>query len=54
MTQNKIEKQPEEITICFLEVLVMPNGEVICKVKSLGWFDEFKKFLYNKNHNIEK
>lgn len=38
-------KQPKEITICNLEVFVMPNGEVLCCGKSLGWFDLFMEHL---------
>ena len=40
-----IEKQPKELTICTLEVLLMPNGEILCLGKSIGWFKEFKKYL---------
>lgn len=40
-----MEKQPEEITVCQLEVVVMPNGEVICLGKTVGWFKELGKFL---------
>lgn len=36
---------PKEMTICNLEVLVMPNGEVICKGKTLGWINNFDEFL---------
>lgn len=36
---------PEEMTLCTLQVLVMPNGEVICKGNSIGWVDELGKFL---------
>lgn len=28
---------PKTITVCSLEVVVMPNGEVICNGKTLGW-----------------
>lgn len=28
---------PDEITVMHLECVVMPNGEVICDGKSLGW-----------------
>lgn len=38
-------EQPKEITICNLEVVVMPNGEVICLGKSLGWFNKLAKYL---------
>ena len=32
-----ITKVPAEITVCNLEVVLMPNGEVICNGQSLGW-----------------
>jgi hypothetical protein len=38
-------KQPDKIVVCNLEVLVMPNGEVISNGKLLGWFKELKKYL---------
>lgn len=28
---------PTEITVCDLEVVVMPNGEVICAGRTVGW-----------------
>ena len=40
-----MKKQPEEITVCVLEVVVMPQGEIICKGRTLGWFKEFGDFL---------
>lgn len=30
-------RPPQEITVCHLEVVVMPNGEVICAGRSIGW-----------------
>ncbi len=38
-------EQPKEITLRNLEVLVMPNGEVICLGKSIGWFYELANCL---------
>ena len=38
-------KQPKEITACHLEVIVMPNGEIICAGKSLGHMKPFAKYL---------
>jgi hypothetical protein len=43
-----METQPENIMICNLEVLLMPNGEVIHKGVSIGWFDDLKKYLTPK------
>lgn len=40
-----IKKQPESITVCKLEVVLMPNGEVIHQGKTIGWFKDCKKFL---------
>ncbi len=40
-----MEEQPKGMTICNLEVLVMPQGEIICLGKTIGWFREFKEFL---------
>ena len=40
-----IKKQPEEITVCNLEVVLMPNGEIISLGKTLGWFKDFKEYL---------
>lgn len=43
-----MEKAPEEITVCNLEVVVMPNGEIICLGKTVGWVEELGKFLSPK------
>lgn len=32
-----MEKVPEEITLAKLDVLVMPNGEILCAGKTLAW-----------------
>lgn len=33
-----------------LEVLVMPNGELICLGKTVGWVREFEKYLFPVDH----
>lgn len=38
-------EQPDNITLCLLEVVVMPNGEVICLGKTIGWFKNLKEHL---------
>lgn len=43
-----MNKAPEDITVCLLEVVVMPNGEVICLGKTVGWFDTLGKYLSEK------
>lgn len=36
---------PKDITLAWLEVVVMPNGEVICDGKTIGWFNRLGRFL---------
>jgi hypothetical protein len=43
-----MKKQSNKPMICNLEVLLMPNGEIICLGKTLGWFKEFKEFITKK------
>ncbi len=40
-----MEKQPKEITVCKLECVLMPQGEIICAGKTIGWFKDLKKYL---------
>ena len=40
-----MDKAPDEITVARLTVVVMPNGEVLCKGKSLGWVKTLGKYL---------
>jgi len=39
---------PGKITLCSLEVVVMPNGEILCLGKTVGWFAELGKYLTYK------
>lgn len=43
-----MKTQPQEITVCELECLLMPQGEILCQGKTIGWFREFKKYLKPK------
>lgn len=38
-------EQPDTIVIAKLEVIVMPNGEVICLGRTVGWFKDLKDYL---------
>ena len=38
-------EKPKEIAMARLDVVVMPNGEVICLGKTVGWFEELKGCL---------
>ncbi len=40
-----MDKPPKEITVCHLEVVVMPNGEIICDGLSVGWVQRLGKYL---------
>lgn len=40
-----MEKVPEEITICQLECVLMPQGEIICNGQTLGWWSTLGTFL---------
>lgn len=41
-------KTPKEITPALLDCLVMPNGEVICLGRTIGWTTELGKMLTPK------
>ena len=36
---------PKGITLCNLQVVLMPNGEIICKGNTVGWFKNLKECL---------
>lgn len=40
-----MDTQPEEITVVNVQAVLMPNGEVICNGKTVGWFKDIKKYL---------
>ena len=44
-----MKKIPEEITLCTLKCVLMPNGEVIVLGKTIGWFKELKEYLENES-----
>ena len=43
---KKLKEEPQEPIVCYLEIVVMPNGEIIHAGKSLGWFRNHKKYVY--------
>ena len=43
-----MNKALKEVTLCNLEVVVMPQGEIFCKGKTIGWFREFGEYLTKK------
>lgn len=44
-------KAPDEITVAHLEVVVMPNGEVICAGRTIGWIKTVGKYLTPKERD---
>ena len=36
---------PDQPTVCSLEVLVMPNGEVLCLGKTVGWLKKLGRLI---------
>ena len=47
-------KIPKAMTICNLEVLVMPNGEVLCSGKTIGWVASLGKYLTPKEKRCDQ
>ena len=38
----------------YLQVLVMPNGEILCEGKTVGFVDKFGKYLISTDNVLEK
>jgi hypothetical protein len=47
-----MKKQPDEITLAKLQVIVMPNGEVMCLGGRVGYFDKLGKYLSEPTNGI--
>ena len=43
-----MNKAPETITVAALDVVVMPNGEVICVGRTVGWVKDLGPHLTPK------
>ena len=43
-----MKEQLKEITLCNLECVLMPQGEIICLGKTIGWFKDFGDMLEKK------
>jgi hypothetical protein len=46
-----MKNNPDEIIMRHLEVVVMPNGEIICMGKTVGWVSEMGKYLSEPEKN---
>jgi hypothetical protein len=51
---KQLINQPKEITNALLGVVVMPNGEVICLGKTVGWFKDLGPYLYRTEEGESK
>lgn len=40
---------PKGLVVSTLDVVIMPNGEILCLGKTIGWFEDLKEYL-----NIKK
>lgn len=40
-----MQSNPETIMIAKLEVVVMPNGEIICAGNTVGWVSDIGKYI---------
>jgi len=54
MIIEKIDKQPDEITPIYVNAVLMPQGEIICLGKTVGWLKDLINYTYieKKNNNI--
>ena len=44
---EKLEEQPDKITPVLVEAVLMPQGEIISKGITIGWFKE-NEFIYRE------
>ncbi|MBA7495385.1 hypothetical protein ES702_05967 [subsurface metagenome] len=49
-----MKELPKEITVCVLDVVLMPQGEIICLGKTVGWFKDLKEHLKKKDQEVGK
>ena len=47
-----MEQIPEEITLCKLECVLMPQGEVLCEGKTIGWFSNMQPYLKKADDSL--
>lgn len=49
--EDDMKKIPKEITLCKLECVLMPQGEILCLGKTIGWFKDLKSYLEKAGNN---
>lgn len=45
---------PDEIKVGYLQVLLMPNAEILCNGETIGWYDPLHKYIYEEVVKEEK
>ncbi len=48
-----MDKNPENIMLAKLAVVVMPNGEIICLGNTVGWVDKLGKYLSDVKTGVQ-
>lgn len=49
-----MDKNPEQITPALLDCVVMPNGEIICAGKTIGWVKDIGEFIKVKKEGRQR
>lgn len=45
---------PEEITVCLLQCIIMPNGEIISNGKTVGYFRDYKGLIVRQKDVLKE
>jgi len=43
---DKLETKPTEITLVYVQAILMPNGELISDGKTLGYWEKLKRYIF--------
>jgi hypothetical protein len=43
---KKIKEIPKEISLIYIQAIIMPNGEILCLGKSLGFFQKSDNIFF--------
>ena len=49
MEIKKLESIPEDLEVSYLEVVILPNGELISMGKSLGMYKDYSSNLWARS-----
>ena len=48
LIEKKIKPEEGKIQTCYVQAILMANGEIICRGETLGWFKDLKNVLYGE------